>query len=215
MGSLDWIVEGLRKPGKSRSGLANALGRQPSMVTDLLKGKRELKASEIPIVAEYLGIIPPAVGDAVDIIGRITDRDGGAVVFADKSQKYGQVPMPPGGSKDTVALDVDGDGIRGIAENGSIIYYDELRERPGAEMIGELCLVGLKDGRVLIKFLHEGRGRGLYDLESASSPTLRDQPVEWAALVTAIIPRAQARKIARREKPDPLTEAPKGKPTKR
>lgn len=57
---LDWIREGLKKDGKTQSGLAKALGRHPSAITDMLQGGRRLKADEIPVIAEYLGVAPPA-----------------------------------------------------------------------------------------------------------------------------------------------------------
>jgi antitoxin component HigA of HigAB toxin-antitoxin module len=60
MGELDWILQGLEKPGKTRSGLAAALGKAPSAVTDLLQGKRQLKASEIKTVASYLEVAAPS-----------------------------------------------------------------------------------------------------------------------------------------------------------
>ena len=34
--TVDWIREGLKEKRKTRSGLAKALGRSPSAVTDLL-----------------------------------------------------------------------------------------------------------------------------------------------------------------------------------
>jgi hypothetical protein len=57
--TVEWIRAGLRSTGKTRSGLAKALGRSPSAVTNLLNGHRRLRADEIAIVAEYLGIEPP------------------------------------------------------------------------------------------------------------------------------------------------------------
>ena len=57
--TVDWIRAELKRTGKTRSGLAKALGRSPSAVTNLLNGHRRLRADEIAIVAEYLGIEPP------------------------------------------------------------------------------------------------------------------------------------------------------------
>ena len=48
--TVDWIRVGLKRTGKTRSGLAKALGRSPSAVTDLLNGHRRLRADEIAIV---------------------------------------------------------------------------------------------------------------------------------------------------------------------
>ena len=55
--TVDWIRAGLKRTGKTRSGLAKALGRSPSAVTDLLNGSRRLRAEEIAIAAEYLGVV--------------------------------------------------------------------------------------------------------------------------------------------------------------
>ena len=50
---LDWIREGLKRPGKTQSGLAKAFGRAPSAITALLKNGRQLKAHEIATAARY------------------------------------------------------------------------------------------------------------------------------------------------------------------
>lgn len=197
MGTYCWITEGLKKPGKTQAGLAAALGRAPQTVTQLLKGQRELKVSEVPKIAEYLEVIPPFEG-TVKIVGRTGETPDGNIKFATK-KSCGEAPMPPGGRSDTVAIEAHGDSVRGIAPDGSLIYYEDRHEPPTPEMLGELCVIGLDDGRTLIKYLHRGRGEGLYDLESGFLPTLRDVRVVWASLVTAIIPGAQARKLICRE----------------
>lgn len=57
---LSWIVKGLEKPGKTRRGIAKALGGiDPSQVTRLLKGERRLLAEEVPKIAAYLEETPP------------------------------------------------------------------------------------------------------------------------------------------------------------
>lgn len=58
---IEWIKQGLAKPGKRKSGLAEALGRSPSTVTDILNGNRAVKVDEIPRVAAYLDLAPPAL----------------------------------------------------------------------------------------------------------------------------------------------------------
>jgi hypothetical protein len=199
MGALDWIIEGLAKPGKTRSGLARALGKQPSAVTDLLQGKRQLKASQIPIVASYLEIAAPPVLGVTRIVGQAGATPDGAVSFASGQGDFGEAMMPPGSTKDTVAVEIVGDSMRGVASNGWLVYYDEVREPPTSDLIGELCVVGLPDERVLIKYLHNGRGPGLFDLESVTAPIMRDVEVLWAAGVTALIPQRTARQMIRHE----------------
>lgn len=76
---MQWIVDGLEKPGKSKSGLAKAMGRSPSMVTALLKGERQLKAREIETIAKYLEVEAPTAAPietaevirTADIIGEV------------------------------------------------------------------------------------------------------------------------------------------------
>lgn len=77
----------------------------------------------------------------------------------------------------------------GIAENGWLVYYDERREPITDDMIGEICVVGLADGRVLVKKVYRGKSHGLFDLVSVAYETLKDQEIAWAAKVDWIKPR--------------------------
>ena len=52
---LDWIREGLKQPGKTQTGLAAHMGVAHPQVTQLLKGRRQLKVYELAKIAEYLG----------------------------------------------------------------------------------------------------------------------------------------------------------------
>lgn len=61
----DWIRKGLAQPGKSGKGLARALGVDNSVVSRMIHGKREIKADELPIIAEYLGLPLPSSQDAM------------------------------------------------------------------------------------------------------------------------------------------------------
>lgn len=136
-------------------------------------------------------------GATVQVVGLAGAGTDGSVLFSGSDGELGEGPMPPGGNDKTVALEVRGTSMHGIAEEGWLIYYDDRRSPVESDMIGELCVLGLADGRVLIKKPFRSRDEGLFDLESTSAPTLRSQVVEWAALVTAIIPRRTARRIER------------------
>jgi len=57
---IAWIRDGLTMPGKTQRGLANALGLDPSAISRLLAGERQLRAAEIPVIAAYLDSAPPA-----------------------------------------------------------------------------------------------------------------------------------------------------------
>jgi len=47
-------------------------------------------------------------------------------------------------------------------------------------------VVGLPDGRILIKQIQRGASEGLYSLYSATEKPIPDVPVEWAARVNVI-----------------------------
>lgn len=96
--------------------------------------------------------------------------------------------MPPVGSKDTVAVVVRGDSMLPIAENDWLLYYDNRHEPPTDELVGRLCVVGLSDGRMLVKRLYRARQPGLWDLHAPNASTMFDQAVEWAAKITWIKP---------------------------
>lgn len=57
----NWIKNGLKKPGKSKSGLAAALGKANSAVTNILSGIRRINVEEIPVIAAYLEDPPPSM----------------------------------------------------------------------------------------------------------------------------------------------------------
>ena len=48
------IERALEKPGKTKGGLARAMGVRPGAVSEILGGQRLIKAAEIPLITEYL-----------------------------------------------------------------------------------------------------------------------------------------------------------------
>jgi phage repressor protein C with HTH and peptisase S24 domain len=57
---LKWIAEQLDRPGFSQAGLARALGKDAAAVNRMLKGERQIKANEVPVILDYLQAVPPA-----------------------------------------------------------------------------------------------------------------------------------------------------------
>lgn len=177
------IERALGKPGKTRSGLAKALGRNPSAVTDLLQGKRQLKASEIPKVARYLEMEP-----VVPIVGSV-GAGAEAHFYAEGQATADTAPAPKGGSPDTVAVEIRGDSL-GPGLNGWLAFYDDRRSPITDDLIGRLCVVGLDDGRILIKTPRRARSRGRFHLlPNAGGDTISDAKIVWAARVTGMAPR--------------------------
>jgi transcriptional regulator with XRE-family HTH domain len=145
------------------------------------------------------GPMRAALDNNARIIGRVGADPEGTVLFA-TGQEAGEVaPIPPGGTAKAVALQVAGHSMRGLADDGALIYFEDQRTPPSPDMLGHVVIVELDTEEVLIKRLLRGSKAGLYDLESVAGPTRRDAKIRWAAHITAIIPPHQARRIIRSE----------------
>jgi transcriptional regulator with XRE-family HTH domain len=194
--TVDWIREGLREKRKTRSGLAKALGRSPSAVTDLLNGSRRLRAEEIAIVAEYLGVEPPRLvgggrpsnGAArVPLVGYV---GAGAIAhfYADGQGPFDEVPAPDAASPKTVAVQIRGHSLGALFDNW-LVFYDDVFDPPDEYLVGRMCVCGLSDGRVLVKALKRGQIAGLWTLLSNTEPPIYDIALDWAAMVREMRPR--------------------------
>lgn len=144
--------------------------------------------------------LPPALPPPpilVPVIGRVGADTEGRVLFATGQEAGDLVPLPPGGSEKAVALKVVGHSMRGIADEGGLIYFEDQRTPPTPDMFGHVVVVETVEDEVLVKRLLRGSRAGRYDLESVVGPVRRDAKIRWAAHITAIIPPHQARRILR------------------
>lgn len=140
---------------------------------------------------------PPGGEGFVSVIGHVGANPEGLVLFA-LGQDLGElVPIPPGGTDQARALKVVGHSMRGVADDGALIYFEDQRTPPSPDMLGHVVVVELDTEEVLVKRLLRGSKPGLYDLESLAGPTRQDARLRWAAHITAIIPPFQARRIIR------------------
>ncbi len=183
----------LAKLKMNQAGLADHLGVSQASISRWASGF-ELKrdhAEKLEVEARRLGILKGKYVrsvTSVPIVGYV--GAGGTLSFDDNQGPYGEAEMPPkGGSATLVAVIVKGDSMSGTLEDGWTVYYDNRKEPPDEGMHGKLCIVGLTDGRTLIKKLYPGRKRQHYDLHSVNAPPLLDQPVDWAARITWIAPK--------------------------
>lgn len=129
------------------------------------------------------------------IIGRVGANPEGDVLLATGQGSGELAPIPPGGTEKAVALRVSGHSMRGLADDGALIYFEDQRSSPSPDMLGHVVVVETDTDEVLVKRLLRGSQPGLYDLESLAGPTRRDARLRWAAHITAIIPPYQARRI--------------------
>lgn len=169
--------------GLSKSGLASALSIPNSAVTAFLKGERKLKADEVPKAKAYLGL------DTVPIVGRVAA--GAKMIFFPDTGEWERVTAPEDATDKTVAVEIDGASLGPLLDRW-LIFYDQVERPITKNLIGEMCVVGLAGGDVLVKLVKESRTKGLFHLYSntADEPIL-DQEIEWAAKVKSIAPRGK------------------------
>ncbi|WP_300574764.1 helix-turn-helix transcriptional regulator [Phenylobacterium sp.] len=136
-----------------------------------------------------------ALAGYVPILGRVGADPEGVVLFATGQDAGDLAPIPPGGTEKAAALRVVGHSMRGLADDGALIYFEDQRTPPTPDMLGHVVVVEVDTDEVLVKRLLRGSRSGLYDLESVAGPTRQDARLRWAAHITAIIPPFQARRI--------------------
>jgi repressor LexA len=192
---IEDIRRGLEKPGKSKSGLARALGRQPSAVTALLKGERELKAREIAIVAEYLELDVPQPGEA-RIMGYV---GAGAVINPDFEQVppdgLATVTLPFPLPDDMVALEVRGDSMLPRYDDGDVIVVYREQRRGLDTFFGEEAAVRTKDGRRYLKTIGRGKTRGTVTLLSFNARPIENVRLDWIGEIYLAVRAGQVRRL--------------------
>lgn len=174
------------RPDKSKKELAARLGRTPATVTEMLRDEkpRRIRADEVGIIRDYLELEP-----AARIVGHV-GATSEEVYYASADDPAETVKLPPNGTESTVAVEIRGDSL-GPGLNGWIAYYNDVREPVTPDLLGRLCVVGLPDGRVLIKIVKQAPGRRFHLLPNAGGEAILDQKVQWAARVIDLSPKSE------------------------
>lgn len=169
---------------------AAEMGVSRSQFIKLERGERRLTSQYIASAAKAFRVSEAEIiagPKTVPLVGYV-GAGAAAHYYAESQGPLEEVPMPEGGNDKTVAVEARGDSL-GSFFNQWLIYYDEVRDPPTPDMIGRLCVVGLFDGRVLVKKLMRGSRPHLFHLLSQTESPIEDQEIEWAARVTGMTPR--------------------------
>jgi phage repressor protein C with HTH and peptisase S24 domain len=95
----------------------------------------------------------------------------------------------PFGIGDCVAAIVKGDSMLPMMKDGWLVFWS--REHMGVpeECLGQTCVVAVQNGPTLVKELHRGSRKGLYNLLSWNAPPRLDVKLAWAAKILDIRPK--------------------------
>lgn len=106
--------------------------------------------------------------------------------FDQDDNDLGQIEVPPGGSPDLLALKVRGDSMQPAFYENDTIYYDPDDARPVHELANRECVVKLRDGRMLVKWIKISPSRRQVILSSYNSDPIAEADVVWACPVRFI-----------------------------
>jgi len=187
------IERGLEKPGKTKGGLAQAMGVRPGAVSEILSGLRLIKASEIGPIMEYLEL------NSVPIMGRV---GAGAVIEPENEQVppegLGEVELPFPLSEETVAFEVAGDSMLPKYENGDVIVVYREQRHPLSSFYGEEAAVRLRTGERYLKTIERGKSANLVNLTSFNAKPITGVKLEWIGEICVTLPRGQIERLRAR-----------------
>lgn len=126
-------------------------------------------------------------GRTVPLVGYV-GAGAEAHFYAVAQGNLDEVAAPDNSTPETKAVEIRGDSLGSLFDRW-LVFYDDVRSPITSDLIGRLCVVGLKDDRVLIKKVRPGSKRHLFRLISEREPPIEDVEIDWAAKVKTMVPR--------------------------
>ena len=190
---IKMIERGLAKPGKTKGGLAAAMGVRPGAVSEILAEARLIKASELTPIIDYLEL------NAVPIMGRV---GAGASIGPELEQMppegLGEVELPFPIAEETIAFEVVGDSMLPKYENGDIIVVYRDQRHPLTSFYGEEAAVRLKSGERYLKTIERGKTGHVVNLTSFNAKPISGVKLEWIGEICVTLPRGQIERLRSR-----------------
>lgn len=187
------IERGLRKPGKTKGGLAAAMGVRAGAVSEILAGIRQIKAAEIQPIIDYLEL------NSVPIMGRV---GAGATIEPEHEQVppegLGEVELPFPIAEETIAFEVAGDSMLPKYESGDIIVVYREQRHPVSSFYGEEAAVRLKTGERYLKTIERGNSQAVVNLTSFNAKPINGVRLEWIGEICVTLPRGQIERLRTR-----------------
>jgi repressor LexA len=187
------IERGLSKPGKTKGGLAVAMGVRPGAVSEILSETRLIKAAEIQPIIDYLEL------NAVPIMGRV---GAGASIGPEHEQVppegLGEVELPFPIAEETIAFEVVGDSMLPKYENGDVIVVYRDQRHPLSSFYGEEAAVRVKTGERYLKTIERGKTAHVVNLTSFNAKPIAAVKLEWIGEICVTLPRGQIDRLRAR-----------------
>jgi len=174
---------------------ARAFGWNENTYRSHENGERGLK----PAVAEKYArafrvsaawLLTGEQGDVVRTVPLLGKVSAGAVmeIMSEAQGPFEEVEVFSGDHEATAAAEIKGDCM-GPLLDGWLVFWNSGRTISPKDLVGKICVIGLDDGRVMLKKLTKGSIPGMFTLYSQFDPPIYDALVKWASPVTSMRPR--------------------------
>lgn len=185
------LKDARKSAGLTQEGLGQLANSGRSTIVKLEKGELPMSEAWAKRLAPHLNVRPDQLwdGPAVPIVGYV---GAGQRVYAfdDMAGSGDAISRPPMTSGDLLAVEVRGESMLPLAEEGWHIVYTAEATVDEHLVIGKVCVVQLdEDGAMLVKRVVRGSKPYHYHLLSLNAPAIEDVRLRWAAVVKAIVPR--------------------------
>lgn len=189
-------------PGK-QTGLARRLGKkitQPQVSRWLDGAEPKGKNYErIIAVAHEIGALSDTrsedVSAMIDGVHRKMVKIKGYVgagakahYYALADEEFEEVEAPAGSTDQTVAVEIKGKSF-GPLLHSWLVFYDDVRSPVTDDLIGQVCVVGLADDRILIKEIKRERDGSFSLISNTAEEPIKNVEIEWAAKVKDMRPK--------------------------
>lgn len=175
----------------SQEALATAADSGRSTIVKLEKGILPMSEAWAKRLAPHLGIKPHQLyeGPQIPIVGYVGAGQR-VYAYADMENAGESMTRPPMTTGDLLAVEVKGDSMLPLAEEGWHIVYTAEATVDEHEVLNRVCVVQLdEDESMLVKRVLRGSKPRHYHLVSTNAPLIEDVRLRWAAVVKAIVPR--------------------------
>ena len=191
-GNMKLILKKIRKErGMTQQDLADCLDTTPVAISRFESGARRTNTEFLAKAANALGV---SVGELfekrqINVVGYIgAGAEFHAIDDHAKGAGLDSIDAPPGCSENAVAVKVRGTSMFPVYTEGDILVYSD-RRTDIESFIKTRCIVGLSDGRILVKTITRGTTQPYWTLTSFNAAPIEDVTLEWCAKIEWVQPR--------------------------
>ncbi|MEW6438480.1 MAG: XRE family transcriptional regulator [Pseudomonadota bacterium] len=193
-----WVRKALQHSGMKQAELArrmtDLLGRsidRAAVNKMTIPGGRNLAADEMIAIGKITDFPLPNLRAEMFPTAILVGYVGSGAemtLFAEARDDLERVRTTDGHTENTVAVEVRGKSLGDVFDRW-LIYYEQTKLSPTPDLLNQLCVCGLADGRILIKKLMHGSIENYYTLLSNFEPPIYDVALDWATRVKMMRPR--------------------------